>query len=547
MINQEAGFLTGEDGTTIFASVSIPAIPWRTGVVIVPSFGYEHTCAYESLRTLGARLVGAGCAVVRFDPAGRRTSPPRARSGLSEWVASAGLAAAHLRAQGAAQIVVVGHRFGTLAAAGPIEPPPDAVVALDPVVSGRRFLRELQVLQFMGVGTETRDDGGIVVLGEHLTGEDRAAIAACDLTRTVAPRCGLVVHRPGHEAATRLVDHWQAEAVESDELGDMIERGAENARCPASAIERIVEWVVALGTGRRAARAEHAAGLTPPAWHRTSESIWATDDGPGSLLADPASDATRPPERIERIGSPRLHAVSILPSETRPGPAVLFVGNGGQQDHGPAGSWTRWSRLLAASGTPAMRMCVRGRGESEDVAEPPCDHPDDRFYRWEHVGDVIRGAAHLRTLTGTVDGVACVGLCSSAFLALDAARLDSGIRRVVAISPQLDFLPAGTRPVRRRRAGRPGSLRVTRWLRSDDGLGEKFGRRLPAGARGLSRAAGATGAPSPRSRPFSPAGAALSPPPTTTCGSPECCWRTGRSTVSGCCRPNRSGRCAPTG
>ena len=135
-----------------------PLLSWLTtpagrtgsvGVVIVPPFGYELWSSHRTLRTLAERLAGQGCSVVRFDldgtgdSGGDQWDPDR----LPTWRHDVGIAAASLRALDVSSLVLVGLRMGaTLALLEGPATAADAVVAWAPIVQGRRYVRELQLL-----------------------------------------------------------------------------------------------------------------------------------------------------------------------------------------------------------------------------------------------------------------------------------------------------------------------------------------------------------------------------------------------------------------
>lgn len=191
--------------------------PGATGVVIVPPVGYEYWSSHRTLRSLAERLAEHGCRALRFDldgtgdSAGDQWDPER----LEAWRRSVGHAADALRRCGVTRLVVVGLRIGgTLALLEGGDVGADAVVAWAPVVHGRRWVSELQLLGLPvpkvvpdAPGAPERS-GGVVQGGSVFSTETLADLSTLDLSTLEsrpAPRV-LVLDREDKPASTVLLD-----------------------------------------------------------------------------------------------------------------------------------------------------------------------------------------------------------------------------------------------------------------------------------------------------------------------------------------------------
>lgn len=457
----------------------------RRAVVVCPPFGYDHVCAQHTLRELASLVADQGDVALLYDPAGRRGSGMRGvgTDELDAWVASAVAVARHAATLATDGVVLLGVRTGSMVASlaaasvtddGGLRSP---LVLVDPTPVGKRHLRELRSLQLMGVASADLpgDPGGSSILGEPLTAATADALAAVDLG-AVAPPCDhcLVVSRPGHAGADRLVEAWSSGCVVEHHhdpgLAEMFVLGAERSVVPVDTLRRVVHFVadVPMPSGHRPQPDAGRLGVSHPV---VAASITAAPGAVESVVA------------IGGDASPVLRGVWCEPEGGRApgGRAVLFVNNGAHAESGPACAWTRWARELAAAGMPSMRISVRGLGQSDDTGEQRVfARPSDRFYLDGFLDDIEVAVGEVRR-RGARE-VVLVGLCSSAMAVLDvaghASAADLGVVGVLAISPPLDVVPAGPLRRRRVRSTRRANQRLLRWFDTTV-LGEKVSRRMP--------------------------------------------------------------------
>ncbi len=402
--------------------VTAPAEGWSdAGVVIAPPLGYEYWSAHRTLRSLAERLAGNGHRVLRFDYDGTGDSdgdqwdPSRVQA----WQHGIDHATAALRGWGVGRIVLIGLRLGgTFALLRGASAGADAVVAWAPVVRGRRYVSELQLL-----GLQVPDElvsparaGAVVQAGSVFSAETLADVNAINLA-TIAERPAarvLVVDRDDKPASTPLLDRLRALDVEADHIVRagtelVLDRPTEYAAVPDALVDDICRWI---GPAAVDPRAEGA----PP--RRTAATVhW----------------GERPvEEEVVELGSQGLVGVLSRPSGPPRG-TVVWLNSGSEHHVGPGRAWVEYARELALSGFASLRVDFSGWGESPDRGHAP-GRPYDQHGVSEvgEVVDALRGRGHER--------IVVAGLCAGAWVGLRAAlRVD--LDGVIAINPQLYWQP----------------------------------------------------------------------------------------------------------
>ncbi len=384
----------------------------RAGVVLLPPVGYEYWSSHHAMRALAERLAGRGYTVLRIDydgtgdSAGERWEADRPAA----WRRSVTLAVRALRARGLETISLVGLRLGaTLALLEGAECGADAVVAWIPVVSGKRFTREVKLLALPVPGREAW-----VFAGAGFTAETMGEIATWDAEKLeVAPaRRVFLLPRPDRPVVTlaasleRLGSRCTVQALEGSER--MLEVPAEEAVVPTAQLEAIVSWL----------------GDPPRGEPRSVAPV---------VGAEIPWKAGRISEAGISLGGRGLVGVLGRPLAPGPAPTVVFLNSGSEHHVGPGRAWVEYARELNLRGYPTVRLDFSGWGESGDAERNP-GRPYDVHCVPEAVMAVqaLRDAGHAR--------VVLLGLCAGAWVGMRAA-LDAPIDGVVAINPQLYWQP----------------------------------------------------------------------------------------------------------
>lgn len=422
-------------------------------VVLCSPWGYEENCSYATFRLLAQRLARSGIETLRFDYEccgnswGDYTEPLQ----LNRWIASCSSAFDYMWARTGQTISVVGLRLGaTLAALASSAHPMAACVLWDPVVNGRRYLRAVRAMSMMGVnaGPDPTQPDSLVAIGNYLTKETVGDLEKLQLQQLTGAQMSdtLIVARPGSADSRRLADALEKIGVpttleEHPGTETMLDCAAEQSVVPQQIVDRIVGWLQ-----------ERPSGSTQRA----------ADEPLGAASLDSRQEMWT--EEHITVGPRGLAGVLTLPRHPQRAGAVVMANNGASRSIGPARAWVEWARLWAEAGMASLRLDFGGLGDSPAPAEEsrndclPIEAIDDLAAAVDELG--LRG----------LSPVVAVGLCSGAFLSIDAAAAGVGLIGVAGVNALLYELPdAPGSPHRLRRAAPPAHPWIQRFLESKGG------------------------------------------------------------------------------
>ncbi len=416
----------GPEHRRLHGLLHVPEGATRTGVVLCAPIGYEAWCAYASYRELAVRLAAAGAVVLRFDydgthnSAGHYTDPGR----VAAWQDSIRVAIDELVEAGIDRVILVGLRLGATLAFLAADERVTELVLWDPVVSGRRFVREIKALSMTGevVDSNAVDDGALASAGTVHTAETVAAIGKLDLMTAPVPRARIrLVERDDRPVAAKLVERLAAAGAEPSArtmsgTAAILDVAVEHGKVPSAILDAIVEIVTA------SMAAGPAAATRPTFAERPSE---ARIEWEGTQVLE---TAIRTPQR-------KLFGILGRPVERKSETLVIFGSSGTEHHTGPGRIWVEFARAMNAHGLATLRVDFDGIGESP-VAGPTRVLTT---YDLEHVTDVRELVAFARG-RGYRD-VVVLGLCSSAWMAIHAGIADPTIAGVIAVNPQLYWKP----------------------------------------------------------------------------------------------------------
>ena len=416
-------------------------------VVLCATIGREELSAYPTLRALADRLAAMGFHTLRFDypgcgDSGGDEDDPALVDG---WVDAIDAAVDEVRRLSRAdRVVLIGLRVGALLAAQAAARRPDVVglAALAPILSGRRYVRELRLMAAAGTpgpagagdaAAAARDlDAG----GYWLSEETCKALAGLDLLRsplTPAPQV-LIVERDdlpvaGPWAAVLGSARCAVETRAVPGIGQMM-LDAHQSRVPGALLDVVSTWLV--GVDEEGAR-DDVSGLP----------LALTDGNRPGLDALSTSarfgDCIETIEQIDCMGV-RLEAVisrpAIRPRKSGqglpplPGKAVLIPNAGATRRSGPGRLQTLLAREVAMRGCVVMRVDLSGFGDSA-----PLDHSTGHpVYFAEAEAELEALCGWLREQTGARTCVV-LGLCSGAYYGLRAATSPGTINELIAVNP----------------------------------------------------------------------------------------------------------------
>jgi alpha-beta hydrolase superfamily lysophospholipase len=464
-------FWFGPPARPLFGWAHEPAGGVRGAVVLCPPLGYEHVCTYWACRLLADRLASQGFAALRFDydgtgdSFGEHDDPDR----VDAWIRSVGEARAEAEAMAAGGPVgFVATRFGSLLAAAALDRagPVDALVLWDPSSSGRAYLREVRMLQRVGLAVDDQpsSDGALEASGEVYPADTVTAMGELDLTRAAGPLADrtLALVRPDRPLAAKTRGHLERlgpiDWGEAAEQALLVDVPVQMTEVPTQTIDSIAAWLddampVPAELSALAPRERQAAAV-----------VATTPDG------DPVV------ERATRLGPLGLFGLVTEPqpafSEDRP-PTILCLNNATAHHIGPNRLWVRLARRWAAAGLRVARIDISGIGDSPFR---PGQAPQVS-YAPEAVDDVADAARALEP--DDPHHVVLVGLCSGAYAAVDAAAV-FGVDGICALNPNLNYKPAelldGTGDDRR---ATPATRSFVRRLAGHADLRERVVHRLP--------------------------------------------------------------------
>lgn len=145
-LTQSNGYITSGNNC-LYASLFLPELRAKTGVVIFDAFGEEKKCAFRLMVRLARACSERGFAVLRFDLSGcGESSGEPARTCWDDWTRDADSAVSFLQSQeGVEEWVAVGARLGGLLAARTASVKQAAGLCLvEPILAGEDCLRDLE-------------------------------------------------------------------------------------------------------------------------------------------------------------------------------------------------------------------------------------------------------------------------------------------------------------------------------------------------------------------------------------------------------------------
>jgi alpha-beta hydrolase superfamily lysophospholipase len=389
-----------------------------TGVVLVPPLGYEYWTTHRTLRVLADRLADQGCTVLRYDLPGQGDSSggPEDPDLVDAWRGSVSEAATFLRGIGSTSLVVAGVRFGaTLALLEGVAAGADRVIAWAPVVQGRAYVRELQLL----AETVPADAGipgtaaGIAHAGSVVGPETLVGLRSLDLTHVEqrpAPRV-LIVDRDDRPSSEVLLSRLATLGADTEQVvvpgsERALDRPAEYAEVADEVVQEICRWV-----------GQSPAGGTPL---------------PSCAAAATRWDADGMSEEVLSIGPNGLVGILTEPVGRRRA-TVVWLNSGSEPHIGPGRTWVEFARALVQDDVASLRVDFSGWGESPDHGHAP-GRPYDAHCGDEvtEIIDDLRSRGHRQIVVS--------GLCAGAWIGLRAA-LAGGPDGVIAINPQLYWQP----------------------------------------------------------------------------------------------------------
>ncbi len=499
----------GPAAAPLFGWLHASAAPASLGLVLCAPLGHEMLHCRRSLRVLAAAAAAHGVPCLHFDlggcgdsadgagPAGAAadqavalamtvaapaaTTAAKAAPGgrVAGWQADIEAAIDHLQARsGVARVALLGVRSGLLLAA-PVaarHPAVAALLALAPVTSGRRLLREWRALHGTAAHHSAVDDGRLAVAGFVFDADTCNAMAAIDLAALALPArlAVCVVDRDDLPAAGAWVSALRAAGLAVDAsaapgLPAMLDEPQRHV-VPQAALNGLVDWLAARAQTRPDApvRAQPPAGTEPgraqqqqqqsQAQAAAAQSLPASEPrrlarvapgvqervvvlaGPGSDKADSVDRGEGFNDRGSRIALFGIVSEPAAPAPSAPptAPLLLLVNTGPVHHIGGHRLYVRLARRLALRGQRVLRFDLSGLGDSP--ARP--GQAAGEVYGPHAVADIAQALAAVQARWPGAP-VQLLGLCSGGYHALKFAVAQRGAVRATIVNPLVFFWHEG--------------------------------------------------------------------------------------------------------
>jgi len=408
------------------------------GIVFCNPLGYEAISAHRTVRAAAERAAARGCATLRFDydgtgdSAGEDTDPER----VDAWMSSIDAAIDQLRsATGVTHIALWGLRFGATLAVRVAHRrhDVDALYAVAPVVSGRKYLRELRTLALTGSAPRDSDELQEVA-GFMTTAETRAGLAALDLNDMELPvttrlrvanrddlpsddRWIAAAQQRGCDASATLFSGYTAMMLDPHQV-----------EVPAAMLEASLDWLLrsdAGGTG-----AAHGVTRPNPAPLACTATIRHADSDLRHAVVEDA---------VRLGGDAAIFTIVTRQSSTDAhAPMVVLLNSGSVHHIGPNRVYVTLARLLAQRGLVVARIDLPGLGDSPPHAGAVGNLP----YSPSALADIQLALPELQQRYGATELHLC-GICSGAYHALKSSLDGAALRSAVVINPLTYFWQQG--------------------------------------------------------------------------------------------------------
>ncbi|MEX3953385.1 alpha/beta fold hydrolase [Paraburkholderia sp. EG287A] len=395
--------------------------PGQHGVVLCNAFGYDELCTHRAWLQLAERLAAQQMPTLRFDYPGTGNSlhveedPDR----VDAWIGSIADALGYLRTvSGVQRVSLCGFRLGAMLATLAAERLSciDGLVLLAPVLSGKKYLRELHAHHQRWLSaralnrmyTAPDNMSTVSALGFGLHGDDIDRLAAIDLRndRTASVRRVLLLEANDRESGDALSARYDAygaavERAPFDELDDFLVE-ARFSKLPARAFATVSAWLAGDVDGNGDIDASAASQRI------LNQSV---------LLAIPVAPTLAGPNFTEQpVSVGACFGVYCRPRDAlENAPAVLFPNTAANHNIGDGRCFVLFARRLAAIGIASLRMDLAGLGDS---APEECTITAESLHSQDACADVIAGANWL--LEQGYATVVTFGICSGAFVGLHA-------------------------------------------------------------------------------------------------------------------------------
>lgn len=443
-------------GRTLFGWLHWPARASRSdvGVVICKPFGFESLCGQRGLRVMAEAAADCGVPALRFDYAGCGDSqdlPPRADQ-IESWINDVLAAVAQLRERtGVKRVCLVGVRLGALLAtlAATRSDAIHGLYLFAPVVSGRRYLKELRAAQLaqqdsppQAAASDGADPGAGEFGGFIMSGESIANLSAIDLLKSanlpkvasvfIADRSDLPGAEKWHQQLATAGLNTQYAPVAG--FVEMALVAPHWAVVPTAMIDSLRGWFLGMLGGEAPADDGAANDAATPPIFISSETSFALSDTDGE-----APITIRESPVAIQSGASVFGIVTEPDQQEKRRRAVILLNTGVDYHMGVSRNYVMLARSWARNGYHVLRMDLTGIGDSGTAA----GQPRDVVYSASALDDVRAAVEFMRGHFGA-NSVTLAGVCSGAYHSLRAAAAGMPVNQILMVNPLTFFWRPGT-------------------------------------------------------------------------------------------------------
>ena len=374
-------------------------------IVICAPFGYEFTHGHRTLRHLAKKLAEQGIPTLRFDYHGVGNSPgiDLDSDRPKRWKQDIRSAIEFLRqTSGCKKIGLIGLRLGaSLAAEISSEQELNYLVLWNPVISGKRYVREMQAIAMTSQDNKNNLSTGIDVAGFMITNDTAETLKKINLLELkfkVTDRI-LLVQRDDLQLDQSLLLKLKDDQVPAEEIltSGYLEMMAEPqfSKVPELTLNQITDWLV-----------KH----TETDLEQNRVSLTKFD----SSINLEESENKKLFEEAHYFGKKNdlFGVLSYLDIPKNDKPMIVFLNSGSVHHVGPHRLYVSLARDLAKDGFNCFRMDLHGLGESGLLAGTQENNP----YPELAVSDTEEALGFLKNHFG-INRFILMGLCSGAHTA----------------------------------------------------------------------------------------------------------------------------------
>lgn len=447
VLESGGSFYFQSNGQTLFGWLHMPAAEVERsawGLLLCYPFGYEAICSHRALRGIAETAAGQGIAALRFDyvGAGDSADVEPEQDLIKAWIANIGSAVAQLRERtGASRVCILGVRIATLLAslAAAELPEVQAFACLAPVLSGRRYIRDLRTTVLAGklrIRPEEVSEGALAAEGDDTIEISGFALNRASLETLATLEVG--ASTTGAFSHVLILDSRSAPATEEwaaklSAAGCVVRQelmpgvagipitAPQFGMLPEMLLEQVAAWLAELP---RSPDPQVRSLVTAPP-------LGALTVGPpgaaaGASLQGPVCEIG---VRIE-AAVPLFGILAQPDVAERRRRAVIFLNAAADYHIGSARMYVSLARRWAACGYYVLRFDLAGLGDS--ATRDGCAR--DAVFPSAALDDVAAAIRFLKDDYGIGD-VTLVGLCSGGYHALRAAVARLHVARIMLINP----------------------------------------------------------------------------------------------------------------